>query len=208
MKLIVLGATGGTGQEIVCKAVERGHSVTAFVRSPERLKPFRDRINIRQGNLLDAEQLAGAIRGHDAILSGFGPRLPAAKSDADLMYRFSLALTDAMIRAAVRRVIIESSAFLFKDSIVPPTYLVGRLFFSGVVADLSAMERLIQASDLDWTLVRPPRLTDAPYTGRYRLRVGHLPGFGFSIPRADVAECMIKTVEDPTSIRRILGVSR
>src|SRR5712691_6623735 len=84
MKLAVLGATGGTGLEIVRQAIEHGHSVTAFVRSPERLNPFQDRINVKQGDLLNAAELKQAIQGHEAVLSGFGPRLPISKADANL----------------------------------------------------------------------------------------------------------------------------
>jgi putative NADH-flavin reductase len=207
MKLVVLGATGGTGLEIVRQAVEHGHSVTAFVRSAERLKPFQDRITIRQGDLLNSDELAEGITGHEAVLSGFGPRLPIAKADHDLLHRFALTLTRAMRHARVRRVVVESSAFLFKDSIVPPTYLLGRLFFPGVIADASAMERVLRESGLDWTILRPPRLTDKAYTGKYRIRERHLPPFGFTISRADVADCFIKTVEDPASIGRVLGAS-
>lgn len=207
MKLVVLGATGGTGLEIVRRAVEQGHSVTAFVRSAERLTPFRDRITVRQGDLLNSNELAEAIRDHEAVLSGFGPRLPISKTDEDLLHRFALTLTTAMRHAGVRRVVVESTAFLFKDSLVPPTYLFGRLFFSGVVVDASAMEQVLRKSELDWTIVRPPKLTDKPYTGRYRVREGHLPHFGFSISRADVADCFIKAVEDPATIGKVLGAS-
>ena len=128
MKLVVLGATGGTGLEIVRRAVEQGHTVTAFVRSTGRLESFRDRIAIRQGDLLDHDELGEAIKGHDGVLSGFGPRLPIVKADEDLLHRFGVALTTAMRCAGVRRVVVESTAFLFRDSIVPPTYLFGRLF--------------------------------------------------------------------------------
>src|SRR5438132_10061915 len=83
MKFVVLGATGGTGLEIVRQAIEHGHSVTAFVRTPERLKPFGNRITIQQGDLLNPAELAKAISGHDAILSGFGPRVPIATADAN-----------------------------------------------------------------------------------------------------------------------------
>jgi putative NADH-flavin reductase len=207
MKLVVLGATGGTGLEIVRRAVEQGHSVTAFVRSAERLTAFRDRITVRQGDLLNSNELAEAIRDHEAVLSGFGPRLPISKTDEDLLHRFALTLTTAMRHAGVRRVVVESTAFLFKDSLVPPTYLFGRLFFSGVVVDASAMEQVLRKSELDWTIVRPPKLTDKPYTGRYRVREGHLPHFGFSISRADVADCFIKAVEDPATIGKVLGAS-
>lgn len=207
MKLVILGATGGTGMETVRQALERGHSVTAFVRSADRLKSLADRITITQGNLLNCAELEAAIRGHDAVLSAFGPRLPIAKSDEDLLERFAASLTCAMRNAGVRRAVVESTAFLFRDSIVPPTYLVGRLLFPGVVVDATAMERIFAASGLEWTMVRPPQLSDKPYTGKYRLRVGHLPPFGFSISRADVADCMINAVEDRSTIGKVLGPS-
>ena len=147
------------------------------------------------------------IESHDAVLSGFGPRLPISKADANLLRDFALALTTSMQHTGVRRVVILSTAFLFRDSIMPPAYLFGRLFFPGIVVDASAMERVVGESELDWTILRPPQLTDKPYTGKYRVREGHLPHFGFSISRADVADCFIKTVEDRTSIRKVFGTS-
>jgi putative NADH-flavin reductase len=207
MKLVVLGATGGVGLEIVRQAIEHGHSVTAFVRSPERLKPFQDRIAVKQGDLLNRFEVEQVIQGHDAVLSGFGPRVPISKGDANLLRDFAVALTAAMQQVGVRRVVVVSTAFLFRDSIVPPTYLFGRLFFPGVVVDAAAMERIFVGSGLDWTIVRPPQLTDNPRTGRYRVREGHLPRFGFKISRADVADCFLKTVEDGGSVGKIIGVS-
>jgi putative NADH-flavin reductase len=207
MKLVVLGATGGTGLEIVRQAIEHGHSVTAFVRSPERLKPFRHRIAVRQGDLLDSAELERVIKGHDAVLSGFGPRAPKSQDDANLLRRFAAALTSAMLHGEVRRVVVESVAFLFRDSIVPPAYLLGRLLFPAIVADASAMERILGESELDWTIVRPPELTDKAYTGKYRVLEGHLPRFGFKISRADVADFMLRAVENHVSSRKIVGVS-
>jgi putative NADH-flavin reductase len=207
MKLVVLGATGGTGLEIVRQAIAHHHQVTAFVRSAERLKPFAGQIVVKQGDLLKSAALGEAIQGHDAVLSGFGPRVPIAKADANLLRGFASAVTTAMQRTGVRRIVVVSTAFLFKDSIVPPAYLFGRLFFPGVVTDASAMERIFAASNLDWTILRPPQLTDKPHTGKYRLREAHLPPFGFKISRADVADCFLKTVADPTSIGKVLGVS-
>ena len=207
MKLTVLGATGGTGLQIVRQAVERGHALTALVRSPERLNGFKDRITVRQGDLLNPAELEHAIRGNDAVLSAFGPRAPISNVDADLLQRFALALTTAMPRAGVRRAVVESVAFLFKDSVIPPAYVLGRLFFSQVVADASAMERTFAESALDWTMVRPPELTDKAFTGKYRVREEHLPFFGFTISRADVADFMIKAVENHSSVRKVVGVS-
>jgi putative NADH-flavin reductase len=207
MKLIVLGATGGVGKEVVRQALDRDHHVTAFVRAPERLKEFADRIEIAQGDLLSGAELARVIQGHDAVLSTFGPRVPISKSDWNLLHRFGLALSDAMLRDGTRRAVIISTAFLFKDSIMPPTNLVGRLFFPQMVEDAAEMEALIQRSGLDWTLVRPPRLTDGPGRRRFRVREGHLPGFGFTISRADVAGFMLKTAEDRAFVQKVVGIS-
>ena len=206
MKLVVLGATGGTGLEIIRKATEQGHSVTALVRSPNRLESFRDRVTIRQGDLLNVTDLEQAMNGHDAVVSAFGPRVPISKADAKLLQRFGVAVTTAMSRAGVRRAVIESVAFLFKSSIIPPAYLLGKLLFPGTIADASAMEQIFAESQLDWTMVRPPELTDKAYSGKYRVREGHLPLFGFKISRADVADFMIKTVDDRASIGKVIGV--
>ncbi len=207
MKLIVLGATGGTGLQIVRQALERGHSVTALVRSAERLNGFKDRINVRLGDVLDPAELERTIQRHDAVLSALGPRLPISKADANLLQRFAVALTTAMPRTGVKRAVVESVAFLFKNSVLPPAYLLGRLFLSQVVADTSAMERIFVQSELDWTMVRPPELTDKAFTGKYRVREEHLPFFGFRVSRADVADFMIKAVENHSSSRKVVGIS-
>ena len=207
LKLLVLGATGGTGLEIVRQAVELGHSVTAFVRSPERLSRFHNRISIKQGDLLNSAELEKALRGHDVVLSGFGPRVPVSNAEAHLLEQFAVALTSAMSRTGARRVVVESVAFLFKNAVLPPAYLLGRLFFPRTVADASAMEQVFAKSDLDWTLVRPPQLTDQAYTGKYRVRKGQLPRFGLKISRADVADFMIKVIGDRSSVREVIGIS-
>jgi putative NADH-flavin reductase len=207
MKLVVLGATGGTGLEIVRQAITAGHTVTAFVRSPERLQSFRNSIEIQQGNLLSRLELAKALAAQDAVLSAFGPRVPIAKGDENLLRTFASVLTEAMLSTGIKRLIVESAAFLFKDAIFPPAYLLGKLLFPTVVEDGGAMEQIIQNTPLDWTLVRPPRLTNGPRSAAYRVREGHLPTFGFSISRADVADCFLKVVTDQTTVRKILGVS-
>lgn len=207
MKLVVLGATGGTGLEMVRQSLEHGHTVTALARSPQRLKPFGDRITIIQGDLLNSSELEGVIGGHDAVLSGFGPRVPISKADAHLLRNFAVALTTAMVHSRVRRVAIVSTAFLFKDSLLPPTHLLGKLLFPSVVADASEMEEIFRRSGLEWTIVRPPRLTNRPRKGRCRIRESHLPAFGFTISRADVADFVIQTVEKQTAIRKVVGIS-
>lgn len=208
MKILILGASGGTGLEIIRQAVDKGHTVTAFVRSPERLFAYAKSIQIKQGNLLNASELQEVVAGHDAVLSAFGPRLPIAASEKHLLRDFANALVPAMTKAGVKRVIVESTAFLFKDSVIPPAHLFGKIFFPSVVMDAGDMEGIFRQSALDWTLVRPPKLTDNSHTGRYRMREGHLPRFGFSISRADVADCFLRLLDDSRAVQRIIGVSK
>jgi hypothetical protein len=140
-------------------------------------------------------------------LSSFGPRLPVSKEDATLLQRFAIGLTSGMLKAGIRRVVIESTAFLFKDAIIPPSHLVGRLFFPSIVRDACEMENVFRKSGLDWTIVRPPRLTDKPRTGKYRVQEGRLPYFGFNIARAEVADFLIKAGENGALIGKVIVIS-
>jgi putative NADH-flavin reductase len=207
MRVLILGATGGTGVEIVRQKIARGHSVTAFVRSPEKLSGFAGLITVKQGNPLDSSALRTVAVEHDAVLSAFGPRVPIAPSDQHLLRDFAVALSKGLREAGVKRVILESAAFLFKDALMPPAYLLGKLLFPTVVADATDMETIIRGSELEWTLLRPPKLTDNEHTGRYRVREGHLPRFGFSISRANVADCFLRLLEDTSTARKIFGMS-
>jgi putative NADH-flavin reductase len=192
--------------ELVRQALEHNHAVTAFVRSADKLRTYARRINVVQGNPLNSSELANVMAGQDAVLSGFGPRVPIAKTDAHLLRDFGASLTSAMKLSGVRRGIVVSTAFLFRDALFPPAYLVGRLFFPTVVADAEEMEATLRRSGLDITIVRPPQLTDHPHTGRFRVREEHLPGFGFKIPRADVADFMLRTAESGAHARGVVGV--
>ena len=82
-----------------------------------------------------------------------------------------------------------------------------KIIFPTVVADAAGMEEIFRTSRLDWTMVRPPQLTNHPHSGKYRVREGHLPAFGFKVSRANVAEFMVKCAEDAQAVRKIFGVS-
>jgi len=205
MKFVVLGATGGTGIEIVKRAIERGHSVTAFVRSGQRLAPFAPNVDIIKGSPLNAADLTRVISGHDAVLSAFGPRDP--RSREQLVAPFARSLTAAMAESDVSRLIILSVAFLFRDSVLPPTYPFGQLLFKYHVADCAAMETMVQESGLNWTIVRPPQLTNKTRSGKSRVRIGHLPFMGFTASRANVGDFMVQAMEQQSYSRQIVGFS-
>lgn len=205
-RLFVLGATGGIGREFVDQALERHHRVTAFVRSPQKLGSPRDGLTVIQGNVLDAEAMSAALAGHDAVLSMIGPPGPGRTTISGDSARATVA---AMQTASVRRLLVIGVAVLFPDAGIFARLLRNTLL-RGVADDSAEMERIVKATRLDWTIVRPPRLTTGPRTERYSIANDHLPpdtGQASTISRADVAHFLLDEVEQPAHVRRIVGIA-
>lgn len=205
-RVLILGATGGTGQALLTQALDRGHLVTAFVRSPGKLGPPRDGLTVIAGDPLDAKAVAAALVGHDAVLSALGPRSPRRTTVAADGARSAIG---AMKAVAVRRLLIVGVAVLFDDIGVVASIL-RRTLLRNIADDSAEMERLVKASELDWTIARPPRLTNGPLTGRYGIADDHLPagvGMAPTVRRADVAHFLLEELEHPEHIRKIVGVA-
>jgi len=205
-RLFVLGATGGIGRELVDQALDCQHSVTAFVRTPQKLGPRRERLTVIQGNLLDTEALAAALAGHDAVLSAVGPPGPGRTT---ITGDCATATVAAMRATGVRRLLIVGVAVLFDDSGFLARVLRTTLL-RNVAHDSAEMERIVKASELDWTIVRPPRLTNGTRREHYGVANDHLPpgaGGAATVSRADVAHFMLDEVEQPAHIRRVVGIA-
>ncbi|MFJ7154085.1 NAD(P)-dependent oxidoreductase [Streptomyces sp. NPDC101118] len=211
MKLAVFGATGGVGQEIVRQALAAGHDVTAVVRDPSRLQVQGAGLAVHRSGLDDPAVLAGALAGHDAVLSGLG-----ARSRADAAGGIAAALTRAVLAAmepaGVRRLLVVSAAPLGTPPPGEPLVdrMVGMLVekvFAPVYADLAVMESELARSGTDWTAVRPPMLKNRPATGRYRTALDGNPRSARTIGRADVAHAMLSLVDAPDTHRRAVGVA-
>lgn len=205
MKLLVFGASGPTGTQLVSQALEQGHEVTALVRNSASVATQEIRIIV--GDAQDPAAVAEAVRGQDAVLSALGRR--KTFSSANLMVNSMRAIVPAMERHRVRRLILMSS-FGVGDS-VREAPLLPRLFFRtllrDIFADKQAAEAIVRRSALEWTIVYPVLLTDGPRTGNYR--VGErleLSGFP-KISRADVAEFMLKELYDAEYLKRIAVLS-
>lgn len=203
MRLIVLGATGGIGKYLLEFATARGHDVTAFARAPQKIALKSGRLRVVPGDLLNADQLAQVLRGHDAVLSAFGP---ATLRRVKTREQFGATLAGAMERSGVHRGLVVSSALLFRDQ-----KAIGKLLratiFRNLLPDMTAMEAALGRNGLDWTIVRPPRLTNGPLTQDYSVADGSLPK-GMTISRACVADFMVKETERPTHVRQIVGLSK
>ena len=220
MRVTIVAATGGIGRELLEQAMAAGHDVTAVVRDPSRLS---QRVPSAAVDLAhpDRGALKAAVNDRDAVLSGLGPR---SKSDTGVASAGTAALVDAMQATDTRRLVVVSAApigtvpspahphpprhdpgdgFFMRHLFAPLTKLALRNQYQ----DLATMEDVVRGSQLDWTVVRPPRLTDKPRTGRYRTANGHNLRRGFLISRADVADLMLRVIDDPTSIRQVLGIA-
>lgn len=205
-RLFILGTTGGIGRQLVNQALERRHLVTAFVRSPEKLGARRDGLTVIQGDVRDPDAMSAALRGHDAILSTLGPPGPLRNTITSDSAR---AIVAAMQTTGMRRLVVVGVAALFLD-----IGMFGRLLrntlLRNVADDSAEMERIVKATRLDWTIVRPPRLTNGPRTEYYGVAVDHLPkgaGGNATVSRADVAHFMLDELEQPEHVRQVVGIA-
>ncbi len=201
--LFILGATGRTGRHIVELALSRKHRVTAFVRSPHKLMRSDAALTILQGDPLQADQLARALPGHDAVLSVLGPSPREAFRPHGLLAECAASTVAAMESAGLKRLAILSAALLF------PGQGIGFALMRGLIRhhirDLVAMEAVVQATGFDWTIARPPRLVETPEEA-YRSASGALPRGGFSMSFRAVAKFMLDCVEQATFSREVVGL--
>jgi len=201
MKLFVIGATGRTGREIVEQALARGHHVTAFVRSPGSIALKNEKLTVLKGNATDENQLFDAIQNHAAVLSALGPRKPFKPSS--LLHDSALATTRAMNRSGVKRLVVLSAAAHFPGL---PNRIVS-FILRNHMRDSLRMEEIVRSSGLDWTIARPPRLTEEDYA-TYRSREDAAPRMGFSLSRIAVAAFMLDAIEQQKHFRKIVGIAK
>ena len=200
MKIIVFGATGGTGKLIVTQALAKGHAVTAFARSTEGL-PQDPHLRVIQGDIFDFGAVVDAVRGHRAVLSALGAR---SRKKSDLLARAMPHILEGMRQEYVNRLIVLGAAGNHPDwgkyqnaLTVTGLWIAKKTVLKHPFVDQAAQERLIAASDVDYTIVRAPRLMDGPFTGNYRVLPDALPPGALRINRADVADFMLLQLTDP-----------
>lgn len=220
LKLTIFAATGGIGREIVAQAVTAGYDVTAVVRNPSKMSAAV-RTVIADLATADPAKLEPAISGADAVLSGLGAR---SASEAGVAWRGTRAIVQAMKAVNVRRIVVVSAAPIGTVQSPgrqnPPKYDPGDGFFMRNLlgpltkfalrahyADLARMEEILRESGLDWTIIRPPRLTDKPLTGVYRTAYGQNLRRGLFIARANVAHLMLRVLGQPESIKQTVGIA-
>ncbi|UJR80998.1 NAD(P)-dependent oxidoreductase [Sandaracinus amylolyticus] len=204
MRLFVIGATGKTGRHIVDLALSRGHTATAFVRSPHALEA-RPGLAIVKGDPLDATEMAAAMPGHHAVLFAIGAPPREALRPSTLMGEAGASTVAAMTRSGLARIALVSAAVLFDEPGLRFAFF--RWLLQHHARDLGAMEALVAASELDYTIARPPRLVRSDETA-YRASVGRLPEGGSVLSFRAVAAFMLDAVERDEHVRETVGIAR
>jgi putative NADH-flavin reductase len=210
VKLTVFGASGATGRCLTTQALAAGHEVTAVVRDPARLTVDpHSRLHVVTADVMDPAAIAPAVVGADAVLTGVGPRGTGSTTVIADSVRSIIA---AMEMSGARRLLALSGSIVADEGESPYLrYLIKplarRTFLRHVNADMAAAEGEIEASRLDWTILRPPRLTGKRATGSYRVAIDRNLPHGFTVPRADLAACMLTLIDDPATVRTRVGIA-
>ena len=208
MKVLIFGATGGTGQQLVAQALTQGHEVTAFVRNPTKLKTTAPRLHIVKGDVLHYATVEKAMTGQEAVLCALG----APASDRTTMRADGTKhIIQAMSACGVRRLVCQTSLGFGDSQALLPfhfKYIVVPFILHHAFADHEQQERAIKESRLDWVIVRPGNMTNGARTGLYRHGfAGDDRSIKLKVSRADVADFMLKQLTEDRYLHQTPGIS-
>jgi putative NADH-flavin reductase len=237
LKITIFGATGGTGACLVEQALAAGHEVTAVVRDPARLAarvgaaaqavpagqahqgipagqayqgvPAGQRMRIVTADVMDPAAIGPAVAGADAVVSALGPR---GTGPTTVSQDSARSIIRAMRDHGVRRLLTVSGSIVTDAGEGPVMrYLIKplarRTGLRHVCADMRRAEDEVRASHLDWTIFRPPRLTDKAATGTYRTAIDRNLPRGYTVSRAGLAACMLTLLEDRSTVHRHVAIA-
>ena len=207
MNIAIFGASGGTGKLLTERCLTAGHTVSALVRNPDAFV-FRNKVRIVKGSAFDPVPIAETLRGTDVVLSALGAKSPFKKED--VLQRAIPPILQSMSGLGVRRIIALGSAGALTSSLDRQPAL-GRWFAKKIIykhlLKYPVLEQIAQyhdlsTSNLDWTMVLPPVLTNLPGRGRYRISGEALPLLGIMISRVDVADFMMLQLSSSEWLRK------
>jgi putative NADH-flavin reductase len=207
--IAVLGANGGIGRQTVEAALKAGHNVTAIVRTPGNLDLKHPNLQIVKGDVMKPDTLEEHLTNQDAVVSAIGK---TSFKSTTLYSQGNKNIIDVMKKNGATRVFFISASGLD----VNPThslivrfatkYILQKLL-TNMYADLEVMESLVKKSDIKWTIMRPPKLTDKSATGNYRIAINEMLNNGLSISRADVAHFMINNITNETIYKKTVEIA-
>ncbi len=209
MKIILIGGTGKTGKQIIKQALESGHDVTVLVRNPKKIKIADPKLAVVKGDVLVPETLEQAFSGHDIVISALGHKKFFIKTS--ILSRGTQQIIRAMQKNQIRRFICITSLGIndsrFKLGLYYTLFVIPFIILFYFL-DKEKQERIIQQSDLDWTIVRPGQLTNGRKRGHYK----HGKGLGSyiltkMISRADVAHFILNEMDKNIYVRKVVELT-
>jgi putative NADH-flavin reductase len=209
-KLIIFGATGATGKEVVRQSLGEGFDVTVIVRDPSSLHSGDPDLKIVQGDVLRPETFSEEIIGKDAVISCLGI---GSGTKPTVVYSEGVRnILTAMEKADVTRLICISAGALYTNKnmgfiIRTLTRLVLQKIFRNPYADMRIMEKILERSSIDWTVLRPPMLRNGPLTKKFRVAIGSDIKNPFSISRADLAWYMVSIISAAETFKTKIGIA-
>jgi putative NADH-flavin reductase len=209
MNLAVFGSTGLTGRELVKQALDAGHHIAAFARSPAKLDIKNERLTVVQGELDNIAAIERTVRGADAVISILGPTGEVKGAPLSTGTKNILA---AMDKFGVRRIILVGTASV-SDPLDLPDFkfklliAVIRTLLPGAYAEIIRIADAARSTGHDWTIVRAPLLTNRPKTGKLRIGYYGQGRIGLFLSRADMAAFMLEQVTDARYIRKAPAIS-
>jgi len=200
MHIVLIGATGRTGREVLAQALCRSYRVTELVRTPKAIEPCLD-LTVVEGSALNDGTIAAALGDTDVVISALGHR---SRRESTMLRDAASAMLRALSEQTTRPYIVVSQGLLFTSR--SPVVSLMRALLAPIVADSTAMERVVQSSNLEWTIARPPRLTPSAPRG-YRATRNELPKGAWSLAFADLAAFLLDAAESGAYRRSVVGLA-
>jgi putative NADH-flavin reductase len=207
MNIAIFGASGATGKLLTQRSLAAGHTLSALVRTPENF-PYASRVRVVQGSAFDPAAIADTLAGADVVFSALGAKSPFKKED--VLERAVPLIVKSMSEHGIKRIIALGSAGAESTSLdKQPAWrrwivqtIVYNVFLKYPVQEQISQYKTLSTSPLDWTMVMPPMLSNAPARGRYRIDGEALPRNGAMISRSDVADFMMQQLTSPQWLRK------
>jgi putative NADH-flavin reductase len=208
MRIALFGATGRTGRQFLEQADAAGHEITAVVRDPGSLTD-RPRLSVVVANVMDPDAVGPHVAGQEAVVTTIGPR--QARNPTSVQTESTASIVSAMRHNGVRRLVVVSNSGMVTTGDGPVTRMAAKPILRRLLRhtwdDMRRMEDLVRASELDWTIVRPPMLTDGRRTGTYRFALDRNVRGGFRVSRADLADGILRCLADPALVHTAVSVA-
>lgn len=209
LNILIIGANGGTGKHAVEIALEAGHHVTALLRNPANLTLKHANLEVAKGDIMYPETFEKYLKNKDAVISALGAR--EATKPTTLYSEGNRNLLMAMKKMGIQRAFFISASALEISPVLPfyvrlaAKYILQKLL-RHMYADIRIMEKLVKESDINWTIMRPPRLTNKPVTGKYRFAINSFLKNCLTISRADLAHFMVNNITNEATYKTTIEI--